>query len=296
MPDEIRPRVRRLFSLGIRRRDLIDSQMDDELRFHLEARVERLVAEGLSREEALGEALRRLGGEMNLNAARQRLHRSAERKERRMAWHERISELLQDTRYAARGLANRPGFTAVAILTLAIGIGANTAIFGAVNALLLRPLPFKEPERLMEISLSRAGDGGVGTSSSPATETAPWSWPKFTLFRDGQQSFSEVALWTDGQVTLTSGDAERVYAEEVSARYLATLGVRPMVGRDFPVEEDAHPGATRLVVISHALWSRRFNADPATIGQPIDIGGKPFEIIGVLPPTFRGLSGRAEVL
>jgi predicted permease len=296
MPDDIRPRVRRLFSLGIRRRDVVDAQMEEELRFHVEARIERLIATGMSADGARAEAVRRLAGEREPDDARRRLLQSAERKERTMAWQERSSEFVQDMRYAIRGLMNRPGFAAVSILTLAIGIGANTAIFGAVNALLLRPLPFPEPERLMEVSLSHSGTGGPDVTNAPAAELAPWSWPKFVLFRDAQRSFSDVALWSDGQVTLTDGDAERVYGEDVSEAYLKTLGVRPVVGRDFPAGEDAHPGAARLVVISYALWLRRFNADPSIIGRALSIGGAPHEVIGVLPPAFRGLSGRADVL
>ncbi|MFN8570986.1 MAG: ABC transporter permease [Gemmatimonadaceae bacterium] len=208
-----------------------------------------------------------------------------------MAMRERFSEIAQDTKYAARGLLNRPAFTMVAVLTLAVGIGANTAIFSAVNALILRPLPVREPERLMEVYQTGPGDPG-----SSDNQYAPWSWPKFVIYRDAQHSFSDMALWADDQFTLTDGISERVYGELVSARYLSTLGVRVPTGQDFPRDEDAHGGAPRMVVISHALWSRRYNSDPGTIGRTVDILGKPYEVVGVLPPTFRGLSGRAEVL
>ena len=109
-----------------------------------------------------------------------------------MAFREWMQDLAQDVRYAARGLIHRPGFTIVAVVTLANGIGANTAIFGAVNALLLRPLPFREPERLMAISLT-----GPGGSGAPGMESAPWSFPKFVLYRELQQSFSEI--WNNAQ-------------------------------------------------------------------------------------------------
>ncbi|MFN8582802.1 MAG: ABC transporter permease [Gemmatimonadaceae bacterium] len=210
-----------------------------------------------------------------------------------MSFREWIAEVAQDTRYAARGLLNRPGFTIVAVLTLAVGIGANTAIFSAINALVLRPLPFTQPEQLMDVyEVGPAEPGGGG----PDNQHAPWSWPKFTLYRDAQRSFRDVALWSDEQFTLTSGESERVYGETVSARYLATLGIRPAIGRDFPAEEDAQGGAPPMVIISHALWSRRFNLDPAAIGRTVDILGTPYEVVGVLPETFRGLSGRADVL
>src|SRR5512143_2922635 len=159
MPDEIRPGIRRLFSLAVHREDLARKQMDDELRFHLEARVEQLVRSGMTPTEAREEAMRRITATNNLHTARERLQHSAGRRERKMAWHERLTELAQDTKYAARGLMNRPAFTAIAVITLAVGIGANTAILSAVNALLLRPLPLREPERLMEIDQTGPGGG-----------------------------------------------------------------------------------------------------------------------------------------
>ncbi len=208
-----------------------------------------------------------------------------------MALRERFSEIAEDTKYAARGLLKRPAFTTVAVLTLAVGIGANTAIFSAVNALILRPLPLRAPERLMDIYQTGPGDQG-----GPPDQHAPWSWPKFIIYRDAQRSYTDMALWADDQYTLTDGASERVYGELVGARYLATLGVRLANGLDFPAATDAHGGAPRMVIISHALWSRRYNSDPAIVGRTVDILGNPYDIVGVLPPSFRGLSGRAEVL
>lgn len=286
---DVRPGIRRLFTLGLRRKDLAADEMDEEVRFHLDARIERLVRAGRSPDEARAEAIRRLGAN-SLDEAVRVLQLSAREKERTIAWRERTSEIAQDLRYAARGLVRRPGFTLVALATLAIGIGANTALFGAVNALLLRPLPFREPERLMQISLTPPA-----TAQSPTPSDEPWSWPKFTYFRDRQQSFSDVALWSDERFTLADGDAERVYGERVSARYLSTLGVQPLVGHDFPTSEDAAGGAPPLVLLSHAVWSRRFKADPTVIGRTMHIDDTSFEIVGVTPPNFRGLSGRAEV-
>jgi hypothetical protein len=204
-----------------------------------------------------------------------------------------MDTLLQDLRYAARGLLHRPGFAAVAVLTLAVGIGANTAIFSAVNAALLRPLPFREPERLMAVSLVAPGMHGEASR-----DDVVWSFPKYRFFRDAQRVFSDVAAYTshDG-VTLSGGmsDPERVRGEEITGRYLPLLGVTPILGRSFLPEEDAAPGAPRVVVIGDELWKRRFNASPSVLGTAVDIDARPYQIVGVLPPGFRGLSGDAEL-
>lgn len=198
---------------------------------------------------------------------------------------ERFDSAVQDVRYALRGLARRPGFTVVAILTLAVGIGANTAIYSAVDALLLRSLPYREPSRLMDVAL-RDAEG----------EPSPWSYPKYLVFRDAQRSYSSLALNTELQATLTGANPERVGLEEVGARYLSILGVRVALGRDFPAELDAGPGARKFALISDALWQRRFGADEKVVGRTIDIDGAPYEIAGVLPPGFKGLSGKADAI
>lgn len=198
---------------------------------------------------------------------------------------DRFDSAIQDVRYALRGLARRPGFAAVAILTLAVGIGANTAIYSAVDALLLRSLPYREPSRLMDIAL-RDAEG----------EPSPWSYPKYLVFRDAQQSYSSLALSTGLQATLTGPNPERVGTEQVGARYLSTLGVRVALGRDFPAELDAGPGARKVALISDALWQRRYGADEKVVGKTIDIDGAPYEITGVLPPGFKGLTGKADAI
>ncbi len=294
MAYEIRPRIRRLFHLDLRRRDLVHAALDDELEFHVEARMTQLMSRGFTAEDARREALRKLG--ISDPTTRARLQTSAERKERRMAQREWFGDLSQDLSYAVRGLMRRPGFAAIAVITLALGIGANTAIFSAVNALLLRALPFPAPEQLMEISLvPPAGAPGrpLGYGEERLT---PWSFRKFALYRDQQRSFASVALWADQPINITDGEAERANAEHVTARYLATLGLAPQAGSDFPTEIDAHGGAPAIVLISEGLWQRRFNQDPAAIGKTIAVDGTSYEIIGVMPRGFRGLSGRAEML
>ena len=257
--------------------------MRDELAFHLEERVAQLMARGMPADQAREEAIRRLGPAYR--DVEHQLGNSAELKERRLNVRERLEEFIEDIRYAFRGLAARPGFTAIAVLTLGIGIGANTAIYSAVDALLLRSLPFAEPGRLMDI-VQRSSENG----------TAHWSWPKYGFFRDNQQSYSSLAVHGSSQTIITGEEPERVPIEEVSAQYLTTLGVRVAEGRDFPADIDATPGARRVTVISDALWQRRFNADPEVVGKTLSLNNQPWEIVGVLPPGFRGLSGRAEAL
>lgn len=294
---ERRPGLRRAFHLGITRHDIVARDMDDELRFHLEERIAYLEARGLAPEAARAEALRRVGADVHTTP--HTLHRSAQRKERTMAWHRWLTDLRHDLGYAARGLARRPGFTTIAVLTLAIGIGANTAIFSAVRALLLRPLPFRDPAQLVAVNLTAPPKADRPVTQTvagiPLGEPTEWSMTKFELYRDQQHSLSDVALWSERPATLTSGDAERVVGEEVSARYFATLGVHPTAGHDFDPAIDHGRGVARQVLISNALWKRRFNADPTIVGRMLEVDRQSHQVLGVMPEGFRGLSGRADV-
>ncbi len=223
---ELRPGLRRLFRLSPLTTRAIHADVDEELEALIAARVDSLVARGLSPAAARAEALRRLGA--SLETVRHDLHQSAELRERRMTMHEHFENLRQDLRYAARGLVRRPGFTAVVVLTLAVGIGATTAIFSAVNVILLRRLPYANPDQLMKVALVTPTRG-----DSPGNSDMVWSYPKFLVFRDAQRVFSDLALYTSDQFTITSGDVERIAGEEVGATYFRTLGIAPAGGRDF---------------------------------------------------------------
>lgn len=282
------PGVRRLFRLPLRTTSAIHADIDDELESLLASRIDHLVARGLSYDDARIEAVRHLGA--SIDHVRDQLHHSAELRERRMQFHEHVEDLAQDIRYAARGLARRPAFTAVAVLTLAIGIGATTAIFSAVNVLLLRPLPVARPEELMRVSLSAPSIG-----EQKAIPEMVWSYPKATTFRANQQVFRDVALYTWRQFTITSGDVELIRGETIGATYFRTLGLTLSRGRDFGLVVDAHPGAAPQAIISDAFWQRRYNADPDIVGKIIDLDRKPYAIIGVAPVGFRGLSGQGEL-
>jgi putative ABC transport system permease protein len=189
-----------------------------------------------------------------------------------------LETLWQDLRYGLRQLLKNPGFAAVTVLTLALGIGANTAIFSVVNALLLRPLPYPDSDRLMMLSNnSKGGDGGNT------------DYPTFADWRARSQSFEELAAFMSwGGVMTGEGDPEMVGGVRVSADYFRMLGVAPMLGRDFSPEED-RPDTRFVVMLSHALWTSRFHSDPTVIGQPIKVSDETFTVIGVMPPGFEDL-------
>ena len=183
----------------------------------------------------------------------------------------------QDLRYGFRMLANSPGFTAVAALTLALGIGANSAIFTLVNAYLLRPLPVAEPGRLVLISEIQAAKGFVGSVS----------FPTYLDWREQNQVFEELAAVRGEDFNLTGTDEpERLYGARVSAGFFRTLGVRPILGRGILSEED-QPGGARVVVLSRGFWQRRFGAQPDILGQALTLDGERFTVVGVAPSDFR---------
>jgi predicted permease len=257
-------------------------ELDEEIEFHLslDAMQRQHAAHGaLSAAEARHAARRRFGNPTtHMEEARQ------------MAGLGFLDVVRQDVRFALRSFRRTPAFTAVAVLTLAIGIGANTAIFSAVNALLLRPLPFPAPERLMSLGMTVPARG-----DQPARDNVVWSYPKFGTFRDAQRVFADLALYSDWQFTVRAGEGtERVTGELTGASYLRTLGLRPALGRDFGAAED-RPGAERVALIGDGYWQRRYNADPAVIGRALTVNGEPYTIVGVMPPGFRGLTGEAEI-
>ena len=282
----LRPGVRRLFRLAPRSVTQLDADIDEELDALIANRVESLVARGVPPDVARAEALRRIGA--TVDDARDQLHRSAHQRERRMQFREQLETVLQDLRYAARGLARRPAFTVVAVLTLAIGIGATTAIFSAVNVLLLRPLPYARPNELMNVSLVTPA-----RPERPSSDMV-WAYPKYRIFRNSQRVFSDAALYATQQFTFSATDPERVRGEVVGARYLRVLGLRPIRGRDFEPSVDSVTGV-RQTILSYALWNRRFNADPSIVGRTVVIDREPYLVVGIAPQFFSGLSGNAEL-
>jgi putative ABC transport system permease protein len=201
-----------------------------------------------------------------------------------------MGTLFRDILYSLRGLAKRPGYTAVAVLTLALGVGANTAIFSAINALLLKPLPFHNPQELTMVYLKNAG------ASDAEAESQPWSYPKYEVLRDNNRSFAQVAAFSKQDFALTDTDnPERLTAEVVSASYFPLLGVSAESGHVFDAADDKMPNERPVVLIGRELWQRRFSSDPNIVGQRIFINKTPLTVVGVMPSSFHGLSGNAEV-
>jgi predicted permease len=189
-----------------------------------------------------------------------------------------MAAFLQDIRYAFRTLGKSPGFTAIVVLTLALGIGANTAIFSVVNAVLLAPLPYRQPSQLVRVWISNLPRGD---------KIAPASGGDFAEWKSENSVFSGIAASSDEIFTLTvAGEPQNVIGYQFSADYFRLLGTRPELGRTFLDEED-RPGGADVVVLSDAIWRRAFSADPHMVGKSITLTGKPFTVVGVMPPNFK---------
>jgi len=188
-----------------------------------------------------------------------------------------MNNLLQDLRYGARALLARPGFSVIAVLALALGIGANTAIFSIVDTILMRPLPYEDSGRL--VMLWHA----YPLSNLPQ---ATLSVPSYVEYRDHVDAFESVAAATNWNANLSgSGEPERVQGARVTANFLKTVGVKVAQGRDFLAEED-RPGSERVVLLTDGLWRRRFGADPKAIGSAVSLNGEAHTVVGILPPGF----------
>jgi putative ABC transport system permease protein len=252
----------RLNPAAARERDLAQ-----ELRFHQEMLEARHRAAGLDASDARRAARLELGGDAQIAEA----------------WRDQrslpiLETLWQDVRYGVRMLRRTPGFTAAALLTIALGIGANSAIFTIVDAVLLRPLPYPTADRLVTV-----GDRGRDGYSSSVGFTTVVDW------RQRSHSFDRLALMRSWQPTLVvNGEAERLSAVRVSANYFEMMGVHPMLGRDF-TEADDHTQTWRVVLLSDRLWRRRFNADPSIVGRSITMNDRQYQVIGVMPPDFEPL-------
>jgi predicted permease len=244
----------------------LDTRMDDEMRSHIEMQTQENIEAGMKPEEARYAALRQFGWVESI--------KETCREQRGVSW---LENFVQDVRFGARMLRRNPGFTAVALLTLALGIGANTAIFSVIYGVLFRPLPYRDAQRLV-----------VVWETFQRQATAPAAWPKFLDWREQNHVFDQIAVVGWGMpLTLTgSAEPEQLPGNSVTAGYFRVLGVPAIYGRTF-LDEEERPGNDRVVVLTYGLWQRRFNSDPRIIGQSITLDGQSRTIIGVLPPDFR---------
>jgi len=263
--------MRSFYKLRLRFRSLlrkndVEQELSDELRFHLQGLIEEKVAKGMPAEEARYAALRELGGMEQI--------KEECRDMRRVNYFE---SFFQDVRYGLRMFAKNPGFTAVAVLTLAIGIGANTAIFSVVNSVLLRPLPFPQPDRIVQC-LKQYKDG---TGSSVSV-------PLFNYWRDHNQVFDSLAAFDIlpiGFNLAKSGEAERVPGVRVTAGFFQVLGIRPALGREFLPEEDS-VGGPHAIILGNGLWQSRFAGDRTLVGSTITLNGQQYVVVGIMPAGF----------
>ena len=253
---------------ALARSERTERELDEELRACLEAAVEEKMRRGLDREQATHAARLELGL-VSVESVKDRV--------RDVGWETHLERLWQDVRYAGRALRRSPGFTAVAVLTLALGVGVNTAIFSVVNAVMLRPLPFPHP-RLVRIYESNPERGWPEFSASD---------PNFLDWRAQATSWEALAAFEEGTVSLTTGTgAELVPALRVTSDFLPALGFSPALGRNFRADESQPGGNLNVTIISDALWRRVFGADPQVIGASLRLNDTPHTIIGVLPARF----------
>jgi len=257
-----------------------DRDVDDELAFHLAMRAGLNEAAGMDAQTARDAALHRFG---DLAEVRARCITISLERERRMRRLELWSTLRQHARYAVRRLRGAPGFAVAVLLMLALGIGATTAVFTVVDGVLLRPLPFRAPERLVSLS---------HTISVPGVPTVDQSEASILLYQRHARAFDGIAAWRGNDVSIAgTGDgdaaaAERVVAAGVTASFFPVLGVTPLRGRPFTAEED-RPGAPAVVLLSEPLWRRKFGADPSIVGRQVTVNGVAREVVGIMPARFR---------
>jgi len=253
-----------------------DHELAAEIESHLQLHIEENLRTGMSPEEARRQALLRLGG---VEQTKERY-----RDRRGLPW---LETLLQDIRFGLRMLAKSPGVTFVIIVTLALGIGANTAIFGIVNGFLLRPLPVRDPQQIIVLAIQQK-DAPVGSSG--------FAYPEFADFRDQARTFSDIFAIVLSNVQLAfKGESGQCFANYVSKGFFTALGVRPAVGRLFFPDEGEAPGEPLIAVLGYSYWQKRFHGDPRVVGQQVEINGKAATIVGVVPRRFQGMYSIAEM-
>ena len=265
--------LRRLIRFPWRSHTRVRREIDDEFQFHLDMRVAELRARGVPPETAHSEALRRFG---DMSDAREYCRTMDERSNDEQQRREVFSELASDLSYALRQMCRSPAFTTLAIVTLALGIGATTAIFSVVNRLLLDPIPYPDGDRIVNLNRSNL-QGNMYVTPTPKLVEA---------WRKGAHSLEAIATFGWKEVVVASGDdPENVKAGTLSSDVFRLLGVAPVVGRPF-LPEDTKVGAPKVVLLGHGMWRRRFAGAKDVVGQTLTIDGAPHTIVGVMPSDF----------
>ncbi|MGB7925761.1 MAG: ABC transporter permease [Pyrinomonadaceae bacterium] len=287
MPDW-KEEIRRRLS-GLRLAPTREAEIVEELAQHLDDRYEQALQGGAAEDEAYQAVLLELTGSDLLAHELRRVERPVQQEpvvpgaQRRMNM---FGDLWLDLRYGLRMLVKNPGFTVIAVIALALGIGANSAIFSVVNTVLLRPLPYKEPDRLVMV-WEDATKQGFPRDTPAAANYIDWL--------NQNQVFEGMAAIADLSFNMTGvGEPERIDGRRVSANLFSLLGVEPQLGRAFLPEED-QPGASRVVIMSHGLWQRRFGSDMNITGKPLTLNGESYTVVGVMPPTFQFPSREDEL-
>jgi len=260
-------RLRTLFQ-----RNRVERELEEEFQFHIEQRTELEIARGLSPAEARSVALRVMDGlEQRKQECRDMRHVNY------------VDDFLRDLQYAGRNLRRSPGFATLAVLIMALGIGANTAVFSVVNAVLLKPLSYRDPDRIVALS------NILTTGEAPTALSKQISIPDFQDWHDQSSSFSAMAYYQSGEAAVVAGStAEYAQVTRVSPEFFRALAIEPIAGRLFTAEE-MKPGGGGAVMISYAYWERRFASDPAVVGRTVKLCDTPFTIVGVTPRDFFGI-------
>jgi predicted permease len=269
-----------MFWRNLLQRERMDREWREEMEAHLQILTDSFLAQGMTQQEARSAALRQAG---NLTARREEIYRM-----NGIQWLDSISG---DVRYALRGMRKNPSFTVIAVLTLALGIGANTAVFSVVNSVLLKPLPFPHAEQLVDLAHVAPGAGGVLSSRGMGLSPSMY----FT-YTEQNRSFQSMGAWTSASVTVTGlAEPEQVVANFVGDGLMQTLAVEPEIGRPFTAADQA-PGAPEMVLLSHGYWQRRFGGDRSVIGRKIIVDARARQIAGVMPSGFRIADTAADLI
>jgi predicted permease len=268
------------FSALFRRREL-GRRIDEEIQFHLQMQTEENIRRGMDLPDAQEAARSKVG---NITYVTEEVYR--------MNTLSFLEEIVRNVRFSLRTLRRSPGFAAAAILTLAIGIGANTAVFSVVDAILLKPLPYPEAGQLISVQHTAPGAPGIMSASGDLRLSASM----FFTYADHNRSFEAIGGWSVGTATVTGqGEPEEVRTIIVTKGVLEALGVKPVAGR-WLAEADQSPGAARVVMLSYGYWQRRFGGDHGMIGKSLIVGAQPMQIVGVMPAGFRVVDTEAELI